>query len=502
MRNCKIISAFLLVFSFTISCTNINQGETSNNAYYEPESIVYSLNLLSNIMYGVDTTFQVLKESADSAIHKVLSNPSVKAKIGDWSVVWGPVIFSKDSLTLSDSCVVDNLLVLFKNNSLDNKAPNYVLATSGTNDISKFGWIDEDFDAYAMKYWPMKTEATSITEFVSTLRNRPVCTRECTGAAVSAGTSTGLINLLQMKDLDTSIWKSLHKQIETGDTLAVAGHSLGGALSPSLALVLKQYQDEWNPDQTARIIAYPTAGASPGNLDFGRYFYNQIDSINFRGKMNVLDIVPHAWQIDLLDIIPALYKSVIDPPCIMKTLVDSIGIKLDSSFGTRDVYRTLYDSGDLLTGKFHPTIKIKGLLIEDRVVADFFVYACTKKDVDYCVELPNEFRIFEKFCEEIESETDTVISKYIQISTLVGCTNDAVCARLKPFFRFLNQAGYQHTTEYTRLYGIETVAETMKAVKKQVKIDKTDVPLEQQEALFTAILNYIKSLDQPTKPEQ
>lgn len=486
---------WLLIVAINFSCNSNGQAELPEKKLYEPESIVYSLNLLSNIMFGVDTTYDVLEQSAPLAITGVLKDPKVIDKIGNWSIAWGPVIFSKNSSDCQDSCVVDNLLVLFKNVSKDNGAPDYVLATSGTNDISTFGWFHEDFDAYQMKQWPLTSQAGNIDDFVTILNSNPPCISDCdqSQALVSLGTSVGVLKLLNMKNADSlTIYESLNQIISADNSstleLRVVGHSLGGALSPALALVLSQYQLSWDVSKKVKVSTAPTAGASPGNEAFRTYFFDQIGVENFYGKMNVLDMVPHAWTKDSLDRIPKLYSE-IQAPCIMTVLVDSIENKLNDSFGSPAIYETLYSTEDILKGTFHKYVEIKDVPVEEHLLGDFISNVCKYRNCS----LPDYLIIFKDFCEKHEKKIEPSIDKYFEVSSMLGCGTS--CEDLGTLIRFLNQAGYQHTTEYTNLFGIEVIAQAMKEEKVNLGISKSTVPLEQQKAMLDALLDYIRDLN-------
>lgn len=82
-------------------------------------------------------------------------------------------------------------------------------------------------------------------------------------------------------------------------TLIFTGHSLGGALSPTVAFATKSA----NILRVADVLTFPTAGPTPGNDIFAytfRAFFPEISSgsgyrswnTNF---INTLDIVPKAW---------------------------------------------------------------------------------------------------------------------------------------------------------------------------------------------------------------
>ena len=96
----------------------------------------------------------------------------------------------------------------------------------------------------------------------------------------------------------------LTKAANGSSTLIFAGHSLGGALSPTLALFLYPQPQESGWKQ---VLVLPTAGASPGNEPFAKLFaaaYPPVASgvsapygtwnTNYA---NAADAVPHAWNL-------------------------------------------------------------------------------------------------------------------------------------------------------------------------------------------------------------
>ena len=83
---------------------------------------------------------------------------------------------------------------------------------------------------------------------------------------ITDGTYVGISNLLNMTSGGKSLVEYLNTLTPGTATLTVTGHSLGGALSPTLALA---FVDPTNPLLSnwskSQVNAYPTAGATPGN---------------------------------------------------------------------------------------------------------------------------------------------------------------------------------------------------------------------------------------------
>lgn len=104
-------------------------------------------------------------------------------------------------------------------------------------------------------------------------------------------------------------------------SVTVTGHSLGGALSPVTALALSDSQgvsldkpNGWDPKSTSHISVMPTAGPTPGDEVWRDYYENSRIEKTDR-VWNKLDIVPHAWQISMLNEIPTIYEpTIVLPP--------------------------------------------------------------------------------------------------------------------------------------------------------------------------------------------
>lgn len=94
--------------------------------------------------------------------------------------------------------------------------------------------------------------------------------------------------------------------------VTVTGHSKGGALAPTVALWLKDALDSpnaaecWDASRRAEIHCHAFAGPTPGNAEFA----GRIDTVlgaRHHHLRNAADVVTHAFQIDELEQIPALY---------------------------------------------------------------------------------------------------------------------------------------------------------------------------------------------------
>ena len=218
-----------------------------------------------------------------------LTNPRLAG--GDWSVVWGPCVYS---LTPAIANYSTNAMYVAYSASLST----YVVAIAGTNPDSLYDWIQEDGDVSAiyMAKWPFALPFVRTTHLPWVINPPP---------AVSAATALGVSNLLcDMTDpVNGTLQGFLTHAANPNSTLIVTGHSLAGALAPTLALYLypKPLTSGWK-----QVLVLPLAGASPGNAPFAALFnaaYPPVASDvaapygNWNTDYaNMHDLVPHAWN--------------------------------------------------------------------------------------------------------------------------------------------------------------------------------------------------------------
>jgi hypothetical protein len=219
---------------------------------------------------------------------------------GDWKVVWGPCVYSKDNPGYATNA-------MYVAASASQKT--YVVAIAATDPNSVNDWKIEDGDVMPgeMAKWP------PIIPF-NAVRHLPP--DDPTVAYVSAGSATGISNLLTVMTSDdrTGKWdpvkpgpqlslpQFLANQSPEGQTLIFTGHSLGGALSPTLAMYL---QPELAKQGWKTIYVLPTAGATPGTAGFANLFTQTFPATSVGDgtaytwnidNVSARDIVPHAWD--------------------------------------------------------------------------------------------------------------------------------------------------------------------------------------------------------------
>jgi hypothetical protein len=219
--------------------------------------------------------------------------PEMNAQLygGDWSVKWGPCVYCSAGTTTPTSAT--NAMYVAYSQSLDT----YVVAIAATNPLSAFDWIAEDgtVDPHYAASWP-----PTLPFAIAKQKNPP------STAAISAATALGISDLLTQPTMidpaggDLATFLNANKS--SSSTLIFTGHSLAGALSPTLAFYLNQ-----NPANSGwkQVLVLPTAGATPGNQQFAdawiAAFPQQADSTSSffwnTDNVNQFDVVPHAWNV-------------------------------------------------------------------------------------------------------------------------------------------------------------------------------------------------------------
>jgi len=261
-------------------------------------------------------------------IDNKLNDSMVKGYIGEWKRVWGPFVYLAEPPF--NQYATNAIYVAQKGNQ-------YVIGVAGTNFKSLHNWFIEDFYVAVQANW---------AEYAD---NKPPGSLP---PKISMGTKIGLDNLLkQHQGSGTTIINFLTDQLkEAGEKIeiVVTGHSLGGALSPVLALALYEKKSTWDPNNRATLKVFPFAGPTPGNAAFAEYYRQRLGE-NTTRIWNSLDIVPHAWNQVMLSKLPTLYE-----PEIASNPLIKIYVNIAKILSVRGSYTNVKWLTPALEGKFRP----------------------------------------------------------------------------------------------------------------------------------------------------
>ena len=217
--------------------------------------------------------------------------------IGHWEVVWGPAIFQAHK-----SDVADNTMFIAR--CLDE--PKLVISIAGTNPYSWFNWLIEDLPVRRKEAWPTFDGGPPQLE-----------------PKISQGTGNGLRVLQRMKVDGKTVVDFLQSYLTTQTEpleIIVTGHSLGGALSPAMAVYLADTQSIWDSEGRAKVALMPIAGPTPGNVDFATYGEKKLNG-RIERIWNQKDIVPHAWDKELMKELRTLYEPTIKPSWLTRFVI-------------------------------------------------------------------------------------------------------------------------------------------------------------------------------------
>ncbi|MEO1377183.1 MAG: hypothetical protein AAFW70_23420 [Cyanobacteria bacterium J06635_10] len=235
----------------------------------------------------------------------------------------------------------------------------YVVAMAGTNPVSVYDWFIEDFDVSVsnQKDWTYNPKA--VDEY---------------SAKISAGTDKSLTTLLSMKDPTSNQDLKTFLEGEIGQNpsnveLIFTGHSLGGALSPALALAINDLEDgKWSDI----ISVYPSAGPTSGNQGFSEYYDKTLGNQTTR-IWNKIDVVPYAWDEKLIAEVSTLYPEFNIITNVTKENTNAPGIFVCTLIGLAEKnaenggYTQIRPDVKGLPGKYEPNPSLKSSTDNDSV---------------------------------------------------------------------------------------------------------------------------------------
>jgi len=288
-------------------------------------------------------TGRELAEYLAASIRSRLRNPGLQNLIGgSWELAWGPGIFQSPK-----SSAADNAIFLVR----DTVNGVYVIAIAGTNPSSSFDII-EDLAIQHPLAWPYGGNAPA-------------------GTQIAPGTRDGANALLSLESGGQTLLTYLQNvEATSSSTLIFTGHSLGGALAPTLALAMAE--QGFNPSAWQAVYVYPTAGPTAGNSAFAGFFSQTFPQpaagpqqwqVWNADLANRLDVVPQAWGEQTLASITDLYAPNITASPEIKKAVAAAEI-----FASDDNYTRIGTAHDL-TGS---TVQGSGSTTQDFETEAFY----------------------------------------------------------------------------------------------------------------------------------
>jgi len=251
---------------------------------------VFLLSVFSNVIGKELNTLKSLE-----VIARIVVNLAVS--IVGWEIVWGPVVWKNDPNNISGP---DHVWFVAKKLTHTNEHI-YLISVAGTATIyntvvNNAGIIPVvDFTTWAAGAPPVPSLGPSLglgtclalgtAMGVHTLESYPA-------PAGAAGAGQTLPAFLK------------NAPRGSGSQFIFTGFSLGGTLSPTLALRLVQ-PDAGVFTDADKILTYPIAGASPGNVQFANAFAGKFPKSNGTGYQvwntniaNLLDVATNGWSTD------------------------------------------------------------------------------------------------------------------------------------------------------------------------------------------------------------
>jgi hypothetical protein len=249
--------------------------------------------------------------TAGDIVNCVLS--SVPELSSQWAIVWGPRVYDFPIISKGHS---NNAMLVVQNTDNPNM---YAVAIAGTDPKSWSDWLLEDLWVWDTRPWYYGNPPASLNPQISAATAVGLSTLQ-TIAPVSGTPAQGLA----LREFLGSIMNDTSEDV----SIYVTGHSLGGALAPSVACWLNDTKSAWDEKDQSTIHAYAFAGATPGNADFATWMNSQFQGDQLVRVSNTLDMVPHAWNYETMLEIQNLYPAPYSLPRLLDGVIKGIATKL------------------------------------------------------------------------------------------------------------------------------------------------------------------------------
>lgn len=264
-----------------------------------------------------------------------------------WQVVWGPAVYKTPGARYQE-----NMTFIAQSNA---DPAQLVVATRGTNRVADLDWLLEDFDVFQMMPWPPGTEVADPVERISESTSIDLQIVLTTPSAIVAKGTT-LCDFLQTLPSEPL-------------NVCVTGHSLGGCLSSTLALYLKEQQASWDHSKQSIVSNISFAGPTAGNEGFASYSDSVFSGGPFPPGWDTtlgstcdavrcsLDVAPLGWDSNNVAInnpnVVTLYGDKIKFHGLEWWLVKKHVIELLTNLVAQQNYRQIKALQALLPGVFH-----------------------------------------------------------------------------------------------------------------------------------------------------
>jgi hypothetical protein len=266
-----------------------------NNGEYTFVQQTFCMSWATSLSFNLSGGAAEIAQQMKEMLVDVLQDAGVRKLIGIWDLAWGPAVYA-DSF-VGDRKSLNAMFIVVPREDPQQA----VVAISGTNGSSMMDWIVEDFNVFQKVPWPFGVSPTN--------------------PQISLGTAYGLDKLVKIQAADpkTNLPVTARSFLASRSftRIMVAGHSLGGALSPCYSLYLEETRARWDSSRKAAISCLPTAGPSPGDMSFSQYYDERLLSTTNR-QWNSMDVVPHAFNTVRLGQIPDIYEPNLYSPLITK----------------------------------------------------------------------------------------------------------------------------------------------------------------------------------------
>jgi hypothetical protein len=219
---------------------------------------------------------------------------------GNWELAWGPAIFESSQQIFS----AQNMMFVVR----DTRQPcRFAVVVRGTDPLNLAN-ITMEVDAYnKQEPWPYGKPPANLTPMIAEGVQTGLNILQ-TIQPVSGLPGAGLTLSLFLAWAGVQAAEGAKNPVPT--EVVTTGHSLGGALSPVLALWLADTITQWRPDGKASVSSVPFAGFSPGNADMSSYYEDRLGAVTQRVYQS-LDVVPHMYASAQMKQISTVYAPLI-----------------------------------------------------------------------------------------------------------------------------------------------------------------------------------------------